>query len=226
MSGDQDGSIKVWDIRLASGKLPKPIKELHPGKDGGTPNSNNHNNDGNNNGNNNGHNNDDRTMVGMKPSIQSVDISEDGRLAMAATHHANVYLWDPTDMSHWKPLRKFRAHPHGAYLLKAKISPDGRHLVTTSSDKTAKLWNIQQLTKPYLTNQNTLQLRPPQVTKLLGQHERWVWDAVFSADSSYLVTACSDTWARLWNLQTGEVVRQYTGHRSAVTCVALNDSST
>lgn len=220
LSGDQNGSIQMWDIRHSSSssslnpsstsiKTNKPIKVLTPAQNGDSKNQ-------------------DQTMVGIKPSIQSVDISEDGRLAMAATHHANVYLWDIKDMSHWKPLRKFRAHPHGAYLLKAKISPDGRHLVTTSSDKTAKLWSTQQLTKLY-PNPNApslLQLRPPQVTKLLGQHQRWVWDAVFSADSSYLVTACSDHWARLWNLQTGEVVRQYTGHRSAVTCVALNDSST
>lgn len=127
-------------------------------------------------------------------------------------------------MSHWIPLRKFRAHYHGAYLLKAKISPDGRHLVTTSSDKTAKLWNTQQSTTT--SSSSSSEMAPPKVSKLLEQHQRWVWDAVFSADSGYLVTACSDDWARLWNLQTGEVVRQYTGHWSAVTCVALNDSST
>lgn len=49
--------------------------------------------------------------------------------------------------------------------------------------------------------------------------------AAFCADSSYLVTASSDSTARLWNLRTGDVVRQYHGHQSAVTCVALNDSS-
>ena len=54
---------------------------------------------------------------------------------------------------------------------------------------------------------------------------KWVWDAAFCADSSYLVTASSDSTARLWNLRDGAVVRQYHGHQSAVTCVALNDSS-
>lgn len=49
--------------------------------------------------------------------------------------------------------------------------------------------------------------------------------AAFCADSSYLVTASSDSTARLWNLRTGDVVRQYHGHQGAVTCVALNDSS-
>lgn len=34
----------------------------------------------------------------------------------------------------------------------------------------------------------------------LAAHQRWVWDCAFSADSAYLVTACSDHYARLWEL--------------------------
>lgn len=60
---------------------------------------------------------------------------------------------------------------------------------------------------------------------MLKDHQRWVWDAVFSADSSYLVTACSDHHPRLWDLRTGDLVRTYQGHNLAVTCVALNDAA-
>lgn len=59
----------------------------------------------------------------------------------------------------------------------------------------------------------------------LAQHQRWVWDVVFSADSQYLVSASSDQSAKLWDLKTGEVVRNLTGHNLAVTCVALNDGT-
>ena len=58
----------------------------------------------------------------------------------------------------------------------------------------------------------------------LAQHQRWVWDACFSADSAYLVTASSDQTAKLWDVQTGEVIRHYTS-QMAITCVALNDAS-
>ena len=61
--------------------------------------------------------------------------------------------------------------------------------------------------------------------KTLANHQRWAWDCVFSADSSYLVTASSDHTARLWDLTQGEVVKHYTEHEKAVVCVALNDSS-
>ena len=112
-----------------------------------------------------------------------------------------------TNTSFMTPITKFRAHPLGSYCLHARISPDCRHLCTTGSDGTAKLWD----TTTWELSQN------------LHKHTKWVWDAAFCADSSYLVTA-GDTTARLWNLRTGEVVRQYI-HQSPVTSVALNDSS-
>ena len=50
-----------------------------------------------------------------------------------------------------------------------------------------------------------------------------VWDAVYSEDSAYLVTASSDQTARLWDVASGETIRHYTGHHKAVIAVALHD---
>lgn len=45
-----------------------------------------------------------------------------------------------------------------------------------------------------------------------------------TADSSWRgFPASSDHVARLWELSSGETVRQYNGHRKAAVCVALND---
>jgi len=52
---------------------------------------------------------------------------------------------------------------------------------------------------------------------------RWVWDACFSADSAYLVTASSDFSAKLWDVHSGKVIRNY-GSQMAITAVALNDA--
>jgi target of rapamycin complex subunit LST8 len=59
----------------------------------------------------------------------------------------------------------------------------------------------------------------------LANHQRWVWDCAFSADSAYLVTVCSDHYARLWELSTSSIIRQYNGHHRGAVCVALNDYS-
>jgi G protein beta subunit-like protein len=69
-------------------------------------------------------------------------------------------------------------------------------------------------------NTNTLYLET-----VLANHQRWVWDCAFSADSAYLVTVCSDHYARLWELSSGQIIRQYSGHHRGAVCVALNDYS-
>mmetsp|Transcript_9220 Transcript_9220/g.14272 ORF Transcript_9220/g.14272 Transcript_9220/m.14272 type:complete len:334 (+) Transcript_9220:205-1206(+) len=150
-----------------------------------------------------------------KGFIQSVDISDDDQTLVAYSNHAMVYVWNPKgDITSLQPVTKFCAHPSTdataySYGLHASISPDSRSLVTTSSDQTVKLWDTTSW----------------ECRSTLQSHTKWVWDAAFCADSSYLVTASSDHTARLWNLRSGDVVRQYNGHPSAVTCVALNDSS-
>jgi target of rapamycin complex subunit LST8 len=140
------------------------------------------------------------------------------------------------------PITKFRAHAEkpGTYCLHAKIAPDCRHLVTTASSGVAKLWDtttwqltqtLQQApsppptTAPNATSNSCNNSASSHLSNTSSTSSKWVWDAAFCADSSYLVTASSDHVARLWNLRTGDVVRQYHGHQSAVTCVALNDSS-
>ena len=185
-AGDQNGSIKIFDLGSA-----RCINDIIPDSQSSS------------------------TSSSGRVAIQSVDISDDGRTLVAANNHAEVFAWNPSstiiDNSNGhslRPLAKFRAHPHGSYLLHAKISPDCRYLVTTSSDKTARIFDTTTW----------------QLTQTLSQHKKWVYDAVFSADSSYLVTASSDKTALLWNLRTGTPVRQYL-HECPCTAVALNDSN-
>lgn len=246
ISGDQNGFVKVWDlggngctysIKPSSAPLAdEQNRTMHPTD-----------------GSNGGHQQRRRTVQsayheGNVP-IQAVDISDDSKILVACSNHGTVFVWsdersgtildDPHQQQHLlhahhphhgmhshhnldsppkstsellsQPLhRRFRVHNEnpGNYCLHGKMAPDGRHFVTTGSDGMALLWNTT-------TWECAQKLR----------NQKWVYDAAFCADSSYLVSASSDQIARLWNLRTGDVVRQYHGHQSAVTCVALNDSS-
>ena len=146
--------------------------------------------------------------------IRSVAIAGDGSTLAAGSNDANAYVWTPGGDNKYELEHVIEAaHEDGSghtYILKCCISPDAQLLVTTSSDKTAKVWSIA---------------RGFTLEKTLAQHQRWVWNACFSADSAYLVTASSDHSARLWDLQSGSAIRYYSGHSLAVTCCALNDSS-
>lgn len=80
-------------------------------------------------------------------------------------------------------------------------------------------------TSPDDDKENPNAPKPYPLEATLEGHQRWVWDCAFSADSAYLVTACSDHYARLWELSSQQVIRQYNGHHRGAVCVALNDYS-
>ncbi|KAJ9651062.1 TOR complex subunit lst8 [Neophaeococcomyces mojaviensis] len=94
------------------------------------------------------------------------------------------------------------------------------HSNTTSSLSTSHSQNAHPQITPIITHR-----RPLPLETTLENHQRWVWDCAFSADSAYLVTVCSDHYARLWELSTSSIIRQYSGHHRGAVCVALNDYS-
>jgi len=144
----------------------------------------------------------------LDTAVRSIAISSDARLLAGVNNKGNCYIWQ-LNGSDVCPLKMVKVH-HPAYALKCKFSPDGTKFVTTSSDRTAKIWDVDAEFAPLAT---------------LAGHKMWVWDAVFSADSSLLVTASSDTTVRVWDAAEGSCVQELKGHQRAVTAVALSDSA-
>lgn len=123
------------------------------------------------------------------------------------------------------PITHFSAHK-GSYITRVLLSPDVKHLATCSADHTAKIWEVKDLESMIpVPGQAPAEPKPFKLESTLTGHQRWVWDCAFSADSAYLVTACSDHYARLWELHSEQIIRQYNGHHRGLVCVALNDYS-
>jgi G protein beta subunit-like protein len=147
----------------------------------------------------------------------------------------------------WSLTQEFQAHEQ--YLLKCVLSPDASTLATTSADKTVHIYlmgnllstaNLSSSAAGAAQQSGTGSMIAATTTtasitspgnmgafeyKSLSQHQKWVWDAVFSADSYYLVSVSSDLSGKLWDLRSGNVIQNYSGHNLAVTCVALHDSN-
>lgn len=99
---------------------------------------------------------------------------------------------------------------------------DGRASPSLMSQGSASTGNLpaNAAYQPVITSR-----RPLPLETTLENHQRWVWDCAFSADSAYVVTVSSDHYARLWELSTSSIIRQYSGHHRGAVCVALNDYS-
>ncbi|KAK4229627.1 WD40-repeat-containing domain protein [Podospora fimiseda] len=155
-------------------------------------------------------------------AVTSVTVASDGSMLAAACNSGNVFVWLLTtayDHTQLIPLTHFSAHKHT--ITRILLSPDVKKLATCSADHTAKIWEVKEM-EPLSHDKEE---RPFPLEATLTNHQRWVWDCAFSADSAYLVTACSDHYARLWELHSQQVIRQYNGHHRGAVCVALNDYS-
>jgi WD40 repeat protein len=72
----------------------------------------------------------------------------------------------------------------------AQFSPNGKQLVTTD-DRNAQVWDAQSYRLLFTLN-----------------HGDVVYDAVYSADGSKLVTGCGDGAIRIWDAASGVLLRE------------------
>jgi WD40 repeat protein/serine/threonine protein kinase len=129
---------------------------------------------------------------------------EQGRSALlhgepeAQVHLAEAYRRDPSPSTAFMLARALeprlaeqaRLESSFGRMWSAAFSPDGKQVVTTD-DLGARLWDAET---------HRLWLALP--------HGDVVYQAVYSADGARLFTACGDGAVRIWNTQTGTLVRE------------------
>ncbi|MER5291477.1 AAA family ATPase [Streptomyces pharetrae] len=102
-------------------------------------------------------------------------------------------------------------HTGAVYL--TSFSPDGRTLATASYDRTVRLWDVSDPTRP-----------KPLGVPLAG-HTSWVSSAVFSPDGRTLASAGDDGVIRLWDVTDRarpKSLGSLTGHQGTVYLVAFS----
>ncbi|MGE5642303.1 MAG: helix-turn-helix domain-containing protein, partial [Byssovorax cruenta] len=101
---------------------------------------------------------------------------------------------------------------HEAGLTNVAISPDGKHIATSSLDGTAKIWDAAT-GKELLT---------------LHGHKDEVWGLAFSPNGTRLVTSSVDHTAIVWDAVSGQALVTLSGHTESVTRATFspNDDGT
>ena len=84
-----------------------------------------------------------------------------------------------------------------------------RYLLSSSADKTARLWSLETMTN---------------MTAHKG-HQGPIWDVQWSPLGTYFVTGSRDKTARLWSTEKISALRVYAGHLGDVDVHYWNDTS-
>ena len=115
--------------------------------------------------------------------------SPDGLLLATASQDQTIRIWD---VAKRQLLRQLAGHEAGVRAV--AFSPDGKQLLSGSWDATARVWDVAS----------------GQELRVLKGHIWPVLGVAWSPDGKRALT-CSDGF-RLWNMETGELLRHYTGH--------------
>lgn len=193
-----------------------------------------------------------RTLVGHTLEVEALRFSPDGQTLASGSRDGEVRVWRISDGQllrrlgqhengvsglafrgevlvtagrdevlkfwNWKTgqlIRDFRAHQDDIDAL--AFSPDGRWLATAGADRKIRIWSPQGQLLRTFPEDPVNPLSPPEPIQPGA-----IYDLAWSPDSKTLATSSHDNAVRLWNPQTGALLRSLQGHTNAVTAVAFS----
>ena len=157
-----------------------------------------------------------KTLTGHTESINSVVFSPDGETIVSASSDRTIRLWNVKTREYIKTLMG-----HTDKINSVIFSSDRKTIASVGNDRTIRLWNA-----------NTGEL-----IKTLTGHEENVNAVAFNPDGNTIASGsgrlvyhgrvedlgtCEGQEIRLWNTNTGELIKTLTGHTSVVNSVAFS----
>lgn len=140
-----------------------------------------------------------RTYRGHKDGIPHLTVSADGKRFLSSGHDNTVRLWD---VETGEAVRIFRGHTDWARV--AAFLPDGQRIVTGGRDRTLRIWDVND----------------GRLLQTIEHQKEWVETIAVVPGGKQVLTAGGNN-VHLWDLDTGKLVRSYTGHGFGVTSLAL-----
>ena len=110
-------------------------------------------------------------------------------VALAGSGYGLWVRWEP-----WVVVNVLEGH--SGSVLFAAFSPEGKRIVTASSDRTARVWDV--------TTEKTL--------ATLKGHSDWVNLAAFSPDGNLVATSALDDSVVIWDRNSGDRIYTLYGH--------------
>jgi eukaryotic-like serine/threonine-protein kinase len=150
-----------------------------------------------------------RTFNGHSQSVLSIAFGADGLHLATGSADRTIKLWNAES---GELLRTFVGHKERVDSV--SLTTTKRRLASASWDKTVKVWDLETGTEL-----RTLNWQPtPERRTFLG-HKGIVNDVCYSPDGTRMASASADNSVKLWNSETGQILRSLEGHTNPVTSV-------
>jgi WD40 repeat protein/transcriptional regulator with XRE-family HTH domain len=131
--------------------------------------------------------------------VSSLAYAPDGMHFVTDYENNTVAIWDSATLT-----RTAVFSGHTAGVLRVLYSPDGRYVLSTSKDKTARIWDIASGRQVQIFRATT------DVSTSAGKAETNFSTALaWSPDGKYALTGGNDGIVRLWDVQSGRLVRRF-----------------
>lgn len=128
------------------------------------------------------------------PAITCMDISPDGSMLAIGRDRGDVVLWSIKE----KKLERLISG-HSSTVTDIQFSPNNNLLLTTSRDKTARIWDLNDFRK---------------LPIVLDDHEDWVMTGCFDPTGSSVLTGSRDKYIRTWSVTLNSMADRLCKHLS------------
>lgn len=156
------------------------------------------------------------TFHNTHDGMNNLEFSEDSTMVAAGFEDSFVKIWSlkgekiKSALKDDEPSTSKRLVGHSGPVYGLSFSPDNRYLLSSSEDKTVRLWSLDTYTG---------------LVAYKG-HNHPVWDVAFSPFGHYFATASHDQTARLWSCDHIYPLRIFAGHLSDVDTVSFHPNGT
>jgi len=127
-------------------------------------------------------------LRGHSSEVRSAVITPDGQHVVSAGLDEQILVWSTEGEQEFKILQDQQFSRHEDAVLSSRFSSDGSQVLTASTDRTARLWDVK-------TSARTAELRQG--------HAFLVSGAALFPDGQTLATAAADDSVRVWDIRSG-----------------------
>ncbi|KAJ9468459.1 putative WD repeat-containing protein [Diplonema papillatum] len=156
-------------------------------------------------------------LGGHEGAVLSCSVSPTEDIVCSTSDDNMARLWRYTSPKHTTPMGTPSGHPtslpfatlvgHTHKVYSSDFSSDGRFLLTSSMDKTLRLWDVETCTL---------------VSELDGG-DKAIFSCAFSPDDAFAVSGGDADTVNLWDWKTATVAKQLKGHKKTIWSVAVSN---